>query len=83
MIGSIPWPWVVGLVVAVALLWPLAKKIPKFLARTVGAMAALWVFTPVGNLIGVHLGVNLFNGLVLALLGMPGFGLLLLLEWMV
>ena len=35
----------------------------------------------VGGLIGVTLGVNLFNALVLGVLGAPGFGLLLMLPW--
>ena len=30
---------------------------------------------------GVGLGVNLVNALVLGLLGLPGFGLLLMLQW--
>ena len=30
---------------------------------------------------GAGLGVNLFNALVLGLLGIPGFGLLMMLNW--
>ena len=43
--------------------------------------AALAALSPLGPLIGVGLGVNLANALVMALLGVPGFGLLLLLNW--
>jgi len=35
----------------------------------------------VGGLVGLHLGVNLVNALVLGVLGVPGFGLLLMLNW--
>ena len=44
-------------------------------------LAALAAFSPVGGLIGVSLGVNLANALVMGLLGVPGFGLLLMLHW--
>ena len=44
-------------------------------------LAVLALFSQVGHLIGVSLGVNLVNALVLGLLGIPGFGLLLLLQW--
>jgi inhibitor of the pro-sigma K processing machinery len=44
-------------------------------------MGALALFGGISEAIGVHLGVNLFNGLVLGLLGAPGFGLLLMLHW--
>lgn len=30
---------------------------------------------------GLHLGLNVFNSLVIGVLGLPGFGLLLLLQW--
>ena len=41
----------------------------------------LWLFQSMGPLVGVHLGVNLLNGLVLGLLGAPGFALLLMAQW--
>ncbi len=49
--------------------------------RTGLGMGALALFSGVGEAIGVHLGVNLVNGLLLGLLGVPGFGLLLMLHW--
>ena len=42
---------------------------------------ALAAFHPLGGLLGCALGINLANAAVLALLGAPGFGLLLLLNW--
>ena len=44
-------------------------------------LAVLALFSSVGHYIGVNLGVNLVNALVLGVLGVPGFGLLLMLQW--
>ena len=57
------------------------RKLLLLLARTAAGLAGLLVFGQVGGLIGVTLGVNLTNAFVLGLLGLPGFGLLLLLNW--
>lgn len=66
------------------LLAVLRKPLGRFLrlcTRTGAGLCALAVFAPVGNLLGAGLGVNLFNALVLGVLGAPGFGLLLMLKW--
>ena len=57
------------------------KGAGKLGLRTGLGMGALALFSGVGEAIGVHLGVNLFNGLLLGMLGAPGFGLLLMLHW--
>jgi inhibitor of the pro-sigma K processing machinery len=44
-----------------------------------GLLAALGL---VSGALGIHLGVNLFNLSVIGLLGAPGLGLLLLLNWL-
>ena len=44
-------------------------------------MVFLWLFQSLGGLLGVTLGVNLLNGLVLGALGPPGFALLLMTQW--
>ena len=59
---------------------PAARLLRLALRSSVG-LAVLALFSQVGHLIGVSLGVNLVNALVLGLLGIPGFGLLLLLQW--
>ena len=41
----------------------------------------LWLFQGLGGLLGVRLGVNLLNSLVLGVLGAPGFAMLLLVQW--
>lgn len=43
----------------------------------------LWMFQGVGSLLGVSLGVNLLNSLVLGALGLPGFALLLMTQWVI
>ena len=43
----------------------------------------LWLFQGIGGLLGIRLGVNLFNSLILGALGLPGLGLLLMTQWMV
>ena len=50
--------------------------------RSSVGLAVLALFSPFSSLIGVNLGVNLVNALVLGVLGVPGFGLLLMLQWM-
>ena len=49
--------------------------------RTGAGLAVLWLLSGAGSLLGLRLGVNLVNALVLGVLGAPGFGLLLLLNW--
>ena len=44
-------------------------------------LCCLWLFNQAGALIGVQVGVNLVSGLILGVLGVPGFGLLLLTQW--
>ena len=53
------------------------------LARSGVGLIFLWLFQGVSGLVGVQLGVNLLNGLVLGLLGAPGFALLLMAQWAV
>lgn len=59
---------------------PLAQLI-RLVLRSSVALAGLALFSQVGGFIGVSLGVNWVNALVLGLLGIPGFGLLLMLQW--
>lgn len=78
------WKWGAALLCVLlallVLLRPL-RGILRLLGRTAAGLAGLFAFSQVGGLIGVTLGVNLVNALTLALLGAPGFGLLLMLNW--
>lgn len=77
-------PWLVGSMAVVAVLALLKRPLSAFcrlVGRTGVGLAFLTVFAPVGQALGAGLGVNLFNAVILGTLGVPGFGLLLLLRW--
>ena len=71
-----------GLLVLVLLRRVVAALLRLALRTTVG-MGLLAVLAKVGGAVGLRLGVNLTNALVLGLLGTPGLGLLMLLNWLV
>ncbi|MGI6577755.1 MAG: pro-sigmaK processing inhibitor BofA family protein [Eubacteriales bacterium] len=54
----------------------------KILLNTILGFVALILFDLVGSYIGVSLGVNLLNSIVIGILGAPGFGLLLMARWL-
>ncbi len=77
-------PWLagsLGIVVAFALLQRPLSGLCRLATRTGLGLAFLALFAPLGRALGATLGVNLFNALVLGTLGAPGFGLLLMLRW--
>ncbi len=53
----------------------------KLLCNTALGFAALWAVQLAAPFTGIVLGLNLFNALVIAILGLPGFLLLLLVQW--
>lgn len=76
--GAVLWS-IAGLTLC-ALLMALRKPLAllcKLLLRSALGLAVL----AAGQGLGLSLGVNLVNALVLGLLGVPGFGLLLLVQW--
>ena len=78
-------PWLAGLSLVITVLLVLHRPLGRLWrlgVRSVGGFAALALFNPLGQLLGVTLGVNCANALVLGVLGAPGFGLLLMLQWM-
>ena len=42
---------------------------------------ALWLLNLTTAVTGLSLGLNIFNDAVIGILGVPGFGLLLLVQW--
>ena len=80
--GLSPWGALALLLLAALALFhrPLGRLLRLAVRSSVG-LAALALFSQVGHLIGVDLGVNLVNALVLGVLGAPGFGLRLMLQW--
>lgn len=53
----------------------------KLLANTLLGFLALWVVGLTSAVTGITLGLNLWNALVIGALGLPGFCLLLLVQW--
>ena len=76
------WPWAIVLFLAALVLLrrPLAALL-RLLLRSSFGFAVLALFARLEPFIGISLGVNPVNALVLGLLGVPGFGLLLMLQW--
>lgn len=77
-------PWVAGgliLIIILVLLNKPLKGLVRLLGRTGIGLAVLYALSYLGSFIGVTLGVNMANALVLGVLGAPGLGLLLLLNW--
>lgn len=71
-----------GLLVLI-LLRKAVGQLLRIALRTAVGGGVLAVMAPFGELIGLHLGVNLYNALVIGVLGAPGLGLLMLLNWLV
>ena len=77
-------PWLAVALLALSILALLHRplgRLRRLAARSAVGLAVLALFSQVGQFIGVSLGVNLVNALILGVLGVPGFGLLLMLQW--
>ena len=80
--GALPWvAGTLGVILALAIFRKPIRGLLRLAGRTGMGLMFLAVFAPIGQLLGAGLGVNLFNALVLGVLGAPGFGLLLMLKW--
>lgn len=53
----------------------------RLLANTLLGFLALWTVNLTAGFTGIALGLNLLNALVIGILGLPGFVLLLLTQW--
>ena len=83
MSGWIWWAAAGGLVLALAFCRRPLSALCRLAVRSGLGMVFLWLFQSMGTLLGVRLGVNLLNGLVLGALGAPGFALLLMTQWVI
>lgn len=81
MSGWVWWAAAGAAVLALALCRRPLVALGRFGIRAGLGLVGLWLFQGVGTLLGVQLGVNLLNGLVLGALGLPGFALLLMAQW--
>ncbi len=57
------------------------KLAVRLLANTALGFLALWAMGLTSSITGITLGLNLMNALVIGILGLPGFVLLLLAQW--
>ena len=71
----------VGMVVLVAGLSGMLRRMGRLAVRWGVALGVLWGLQGVGPMVGITLGFNAVNALVLGVLGVPGFGLLVLTQW--
>lgn len=69
-----------ALAVALLLLRRPLGALGRLAARSAVGLGGIWLFNFAGGLIGVQVGLNLFTALTVGVLGLPGFGLLLLLQ---
>lgn len=79
------WLWAAagGLLLALVLCRRPLAALCRLMVRSGLGLVFLWLFRGLGGLLGVTLGVNLLNGLILGALGPSGFALLLLAQWAV
>jgi len=69
------------LVAAVRLFSAPLKLALRVLINSVLGFAAMWLLNLTSDVTGLSLGLNLFNALTVGVLGVPGFLLLLVLQW--
>ena len=69
------------LVAAVRLFSSPLKLAVRVLLNAALGFAAMWLLNLTTDYTGLSLGLNVFNGLVVGILGVPGFVLLVLVRW--
>lgn len=57
------------------------KLAPKVAFNSALGFGAVWLLNLTTSVTGLSLGLNWFNALLIGILGLPGFGLLLLVQW--
>ena len=53
----------------------------KLLVNTASGLLALWLVNLLAPVTGVYLGLNIVNGLIVGIFGLPGLVLLILAQW--
>lgn len=82
--STIGWGWWAAAgtaVLALALFRRPLGALCRLAVRSGLGLVFLWLFQGLGGVLGLRLGVNLLNSLILGALGLPGFALLLMLQW--
>ena len=67
-------------VVCLRLVAPLKLALKVAFNSALG-FGALWLLNLTTSVTGLSLGLSWFNAIVIGILGVPGFGLLLLVQW--
>ena len=80
-IGALCVVWAFLLFAAVRLFRGPVKLALRVLVNSALGFGAVWLLNLTAALTGIRLGLNVFNALFIGVLGVPGFGLLLLLQW--
>lgn len=58
------------------------KMVVQVVGNTLLGFGALFLLNLTTAITGISLGVNVLNALVIGILGVPGLGLLLLVQWL-
>ena len=77
-------PWIVGgliLALALAAMRRPLGALARLGLRSAAGLGELRVLSLTGGAVGLRLGVKLVNALVLGVLGAPGLGLLVAMDW--
>ena len=69
------------LVACLRLLRQPLKLALRVLVNSAPGFCAVWLLNTTTAVTGLSLGLNVFNALTIGILGVPGLGLLLLLQW--
>ena len=73
---------VLGVLLLLVLLRRPLRGVGRLTARSGLWLGFLWLFRSVTPFLGITLGVNLFNAVLLGLLGVPGLALLMMVQWL-
>jgi len=58
------------------------KLLLRLAMNTIGGFIMLFVVNFLGQFIGISLGISWFNAVIVGIFGLPGVGLLLILQWL-
>ena len=75
---------IVGVLIALSIvlfLRPLGCLL-RLLANTIGGFIVLFILNFLGGFVGISLGFNWVNAIIVGIFGLPGVGFLLLLQWL-
>jgi len=70
------------LLLGVMLLRKPVRLLFRLVVNTIGGFIGLFGLNFLGQFIGVSLGINWFNAIIVGIFGLPGVGLLLILQWL-